>query len=101
MHFNTNNKCEIYVEAKLIKIAFHSIKRNMTLLELVYSNSCDSKFVQIRSGKKYFITFIDDCTRYCYACQLKSKDETLEVSKCYKIVVENQLGKRIKIICSE
>ena len=37
--------------------------------------------MQIREGKKYLITFIDDCSRCNYVYLLRSKDETLKVFK--------------------
>ena len=52
-------------------------------------------------GKKYFITFIDDCTRYCYVYLLNSQDEAIDAFKQYKIEVENQLNKKIKMIRSD
>ena len=48
--------------------------------------------------KKYFITFIDDCTRFCYVYLLNSKDETIDAFKQYKNEVENQLNLKIKMI---
>ena len=51
--------------------------------------------------KKYFITFINDCTRDCCVYLLRGKDEAIEVFKYYKNEVENQLGKRIKAIRSD
>jgi hypothetical protein len=42
------------------------VQRSSEPLDLIHSDICDLKFVQIVGGKKYFITFIDDCTRYCY-----------------------------------
>ena len=51
-----------------------------------------------RGGKKYFITFIDDCTRYCYVYLLNSKDEAINMFTTYKAEVENQLNKKIKIL---
>jgi hypothetical protein len=42
-----------------------------------------------KGGKKYFMTFIDDSTRYCYAYLLKTKDEALYFFKIYKAEVEN------------
>ena len=57
--------------------------------------------MQTREGKKYFIIFIDDSTRYYYLYQLKSKDEALDMFKYYKNEVENQLGKKIKAIRSD
>jgi transposase InsO family protein len=49
-----------------------------------------------KRGKRYFITFIDDSTRFCYVYLLKSKDEALHYFKTYKVEVENQLKRKIK-----
>ena len=54
-----------------------------------------------RGGKKYFITFIDNCTRYCYVYLLNSKDEAMNMFITYKAEVENQLNKNIKILKSD
>ena len=52
-------------------------------------------------GNKYFITFIDDCSRYCYVYLLSRKDEAVNAFKSYKAEVETQLNKKIKIIRSD
>lgn len=44
---------------------------------------------------------IDDWTRFCYVCLLKSIDEALHHFKIYKVVVENQLEKKIKSLQSD
>ena len=93
-----NHKCEICVEAKLSKTPFKSVERKIKPLELIHIDVCDLKFVQTREGKKYFITFIDDCTKYCYVYLLRSKDDALEMFKLYKTEIENQLGKTIKMV---
>lgn len=98
---NPQDKCEICVEAEMAKAPFHSVTRCITPLELIHTDVCDLKFVQTRGGKKYFITFIDDCTRFCYVYLLKSKDEALEAFKKYKTEVENQLSSKIKMIRSD
>ena len=59
------------------------------------------KFIQTRGDKKYFLTLIDDCTRYCYVCLLRSKDEALEMFQHFKNEVENQLDRKIKVIRSD
>jgi transposase InsO family protein len=53
-----------------------------------------------KGGKRYFMTFIDDCTRFCYVYLLKSKDEALHYFKIYKAEVENQLERKIKRLLS-
>jgi transposase InsO family protein len=49
-----------------------------------------------KGGKRYFMTFIDDCTRFCYVYLLKTKDEALHYFKGYKAEIENQLERKIK-----
>lgn len=58
---------------------------------------CDLKYVQTRTGNKYFITFVDDSTRYCYVYLFNSKDEALDI----KNEVENQLSKKIDVLRSD
>ena len=47
------------------------------------------------------MTFIDDCTRFCYMYLLKIKNEALHYFKVYKAEVENQLEKKIKRLRSD
>ena len=75
--FDSNIKCETCIEAKLTRTFFQSIERTSEPLQLIHFDICDLKFVQTKGGKKYFLTFIDDCTRYCYVYLLRSKDEAL------------------------
>jgi len=70
-------------------------------LELVHSDLCGMNGELTKDGKRYFMTFIDDCTRFCYVYVLKSKDKTLHYCKIYKAEVENQLEKKIKRLQSD
>ena len=94
-------KCEICVETKFAKSLFQSINRNTEPLGLIHSDLCDFKFAPTIGEKKYFITFIDNCTRYCYVYPLNSKDETINIFITYKAKVENQLNKNIRILKSD
>ena len=49
-----------------------------------------------KSGKKYFLTFIDDFSKYCYVYLLHSKDQVLDKFKIYKNKVENFCDIKIK-----
>ena len=66
LNFDNNDKCQICVEAKLSKTYFSSIERSTKSLELIHTNVCNLKLVQTRSSKRYFISFIGDCTKFCY-----------------------------------
>ena len=98
---DAKHKCETCVEAKLTKSSFQSVERHTEPLDLIHSDICDLKFVQTRGGNKYFITFVDDSTKYSYVYLLKSKDEVIEKFVLYKTKVENQLNKKIKVIRSD
>ena len=49
-----------------------------------------------RGGKQFYITFIDDYSRYISVYLLRNKDETRDAFIKYKNEVENQLSKKIK-----
>jgi hypothetical protein len=57
--------------------------------------------VLTKGGKRYFMTLIDDSTRFCYIYLLKSKDGALHYFKIYKVEVENQLERNIKNLGSD
>jgi transposase InsO family protein len=70
--------------------------RDLAPLELIHSNLCKMNGELTKVGKRYFMTLIDDCTRFYYIYLLKSKDEALHYFKIYKAEVENQLERKIK-----
>ena len=56
---------------------------------------------QGKEGYEYFITFTDDYSRYGYVYLMRQKSEAFEKFKEFRIEVENQLGKHIKVIRSD
>ena len=54
-----------------------------------------------RGGFSYFITFIDDYSRYGYVYLMKYKSEAFEKFKEFRQEVEKQLGKSIKTLRSD
>ena len=54
-----------------------------------------------RGGFQYFITFIDDFSRYAYVYLMKHKYEYFEKFKVFKNEVQNQLRKNIKTLRSD
>lgn len=76
-------------------------ERHLAPLELVHSDLCEMNGVLTKGGKKYFMTLIDDATRFCYIYLLQTKDEALDYFKIYKAEVENQLERKIKRLRSD
>ena len=54
-----------------------------------------------RGGYKYFITFIDDYSRYGYIYLMRHKSEAFDKFKEFKTEVENHRGKSIKSLRSD
>ena len=93
--------CEICIQAKMSKRPFPKVERNSELLDLVHSDICELNGILTRGGNRYFITFIDDHSRYTYVYLMKHKDQAFQMFKIYKSEVENQKGKKIKILRSD
>jgi len=74
-------------------------QRSSNLLEIIHTDICCPDMDA--SSLKYFITFIDDYSRYMYLYLLHSKDEALDVFKVFKAEVEKQCEKQIKIVRSD
>lgn len=94
-------KCETCVKSKLTKKPFPSVKRDTSLLELIHSDICELNGILTRGGKRYFITFCDDSSRYLHVYLLRTKDEAFDAFKLYKAEVKNQHEKHIKILRSD
>ena len=62
--------------------------RSKHLLEIIHIDICCPNMDS--SDLKYFITFIDDYSRYMYLYMLCTKDEVLEAFKVFKAEVEKQ-----------
>src|SRR6266508_3005881 len=96
------SKCQVCVQAKQPRKSHTTAEvRDLAPLELIHSDLCEMNGVVTKGGKKYFMTLIDDSTRYCYVYLLKSKDEALYFFKIYKAESENQLDRKIKRLRSD
>ncbi|XP_039141238.1 uncharacterized protein LOC120278531 [Dioscorea cayenensis subsp. rotundata] len=102
VNVNEFSKCSVCVEAKFAKKPFKSVEnRNSKLLELIHTDLADFKNTISKGGKKYYVTFIDDFSRYTKVYLLRSKDEAGEMFLKYKTEVENQLDRKIKRVRSD
>ncbi len=57
--------------------------------------------VKALSGAEYFLTFIDDHSRKTWIYFLKTKDKVFYRFKEFKALVENLIGKKIKVLHSD
>jgi len=95
-------KCETCIQAKQPRKGFTTcIERETNLLELVHGDLCYSNDVLTCGGKRYFIIFIDDFSKYCYVYLVNHKSEFFDKFKVYKIEIENKFERKIKILRSD
>ena len=82
--------CEPCVQGKQHKTAFpkSEAKRATKLLELIHTDVCGKIEEKSLSGKEYFLSFIDDKSRYTWIYNLKKKSEVFEKFLEWKNLVE-------------
>ncbi|GKB31868.1 retrotransposon protein, putative, ty1-copia subclass [Tanacetum coccineum] len=88
----SHEKCKSCISGKMARKLFpHQVERAKDLLELIHTDVCEPFRTVSREGANYFITFIDDFSRYGFVYLMKHKHEVLETFKVFHNEVENQL----------
>ena len=75
--------------------------RAISTLDLIHIDVARPMPTNSINGCRYFLTFIDDCSRYCRIYFMKLKSEVFETFKSFKAMVENNFNKKIKSIRSD
>ena len=81
--------CEQCLAGKATRLPFGKAKRPCFPLELIHSNICGLINVRARHGAQYFITFIDDFTRFGHVYLISHRSEAFDCFKRYNTLVEN------------
>jgi len=71
------------------------------VLGRVFSDLCGPMETASIGGYQYFITFTNDHSCYMHIRLCKSKDDTLGVFKAWKASAEKEMGKSLKILCTD
>ena len=91
--------CESYLEGKMTRWPFSAKGyRAKEQLELVHSYLYGPMTIQARGGFEYFITFIDDYSRYGYIYLMCRKSVAFEKFKEYRAETEKCLNKCLKTL---
>ena len=70
-------------------------------LEIIHSDVCGPMNVNSVGGSRYFVTFIDDYSRFTSVYFMKNKNEVLDKFKEFVELGENLTEKRVKILRSD
>jgi transposase InsO family protein len=94
--------CKGCALGKNVKVLFPSIgNRSKEILDLIHSNVCGPMTVASLNGYLYYVLFIDDHSRKTWIYFLKKKDGVLAKFQEFKAQIENQTGRKIKILRSD
>ena len=63
--------------------------RETKLLKLIHYDLRYLKQIMTIGGKKFYVTFIDDYSRFTRVYLLRNKDEAFDMLLSYKVEVEN------------
>jgi len=89
--------CVSCLDGKQKRFPFsHTGTRRSELLELVHSDLHGPLPVRTQSGYQYWITFIDDMSRFRRVYLLKKKSEAFDAFKLYHAWAEKQTGFKLK-----
>ncbi|GJX20765.1 retrotransposon protein, putative, ty1-copia subclass [Tanacetum coccineum] len=97
--FKSDDVCESCLLGKMTKSPFTgTYERGEGLLDLVHTDVCRPFRSATKDGKRYYVTFTDNFSRYGYVYLIKHKSDTFELFKRYQNKVENQLDRKIKVL---
>ena len=97
---NDLETCVDCCRGKMTKIRKKTAVRSSDLLEVIHTD-ISGPYTATLCRNFYFITFIDDYSRYGYLYSIKEKAESLDKFKIFRTEVEKQLGKVIKVVRSD
>jgi transposase InsO family protein len=99
LDFTDFETCVDCIKGKQTNKSKKGANRSSDILEIIHTDICSPDMDS--HGQRYFISFIDDYSRYMYLYMLHNKNEALDAFKIFKAEVEKQCGKQIKIVRSD
>jgi hypothetical protein len=94
--------CRGCAMGKYTKASFPSSdSRAAGILDLIHSDVSGRMSSTSLSGFEYYVLFIDDYSKKTWIFFLKTKDEVFKRFQEFKALVENQTGRKIKVLRSD
>ena len=94
--------CEVCILAKSHRASFPpSMNKRALPFELAHSDVWGPSLVITASGIKWFVMFVDDCTRMTWLYVLKNKSDVGMVFRSFSQMIRTQYSSVIKVLCSD
>ena len=91
--------CDICEYAKHTRVSFPISNERSSPFFLIHSDIWGPSTIPNFSGSRWFVTFIDDCTRVFWIYLLKNKFDVSHIFPVFCTMVQNQFATKIKKIC--
>ena len=101
LDFTNFQVCLDCIKGKQTKHTKKGATKSNELLEIIHTDICGPLSVPCFTREKYFITFIDDLSRYGYVYLMHEKSQAIDIFEMFITEVERQLDKKIKIVRSD
>ena len=89
--------CEHCVFGKQHRVKFpKALHTTKATLDYIHSDFWGPSRVPSLGGARYFLSIIDDYSRMTWVFMMKHKNQAFKLFKQWKILVENQTGKKVK-----
>ncbi|KXJ70180.1 hypothetical protein RP20_CCG024584 [Aedes albopictus] len=97
---NVNHDCECCMEGKMTRLPFpkQTGAQSTRMLELIHTDVCGPMNTVTPGGARYFMTIIDDFTRFCVVYFLEKKSEVPDKIEEFVQMAETRFGKRPAVI---
>ena len=92
--------CEKCVKGKMSKKPFKPVGE-IRKLQCIHSDVCGPMPTQSIGGSRYYVTFIDEYSRYCMVYLMKNKSEVFYKFKEFELMFSNQCGCSIGTLRSD
>jgi hypothetical protein len=94
--------CKGCALGKYTKTAFSSSHSRATwILDLIHSYVCGQMSSTSLNGSLYYVVFIDDFSRKSWIFFMKTKGQVFSRFQEFKALVENQTGKKVRVLRSD
>ena len=94
--------CDSCLLAKHHRTSFHpNFNKSSVPFSIIHSDVWGPSRVTNRSNTKWFVSFIDDCTRVSWVYLLKEKSEVISIFQSFHQMILTQFNTRVQVLRSD
>jgi hypothetical protein len=95
-------KCDICILAKSHRVPYlSSSNKNDTPFSLIHSDVWGPSPISTVSGIRWFVTFIDDCTRMTWLYVMRHKNDVFSIFRAFHTLIQTQFSAKIRVLRSD